>query len=524
MFLDLFVGNPLSRRLAASVVHVVAKRRVKQLDALDVPAIQDRTLLGLVRKAAGTRFGKDHGFDRVTSVTDYQAAVPVRTYEDFWTQYWQDVYPKLEGATWPDAIPYYALSSGTTSGATKYIPISREMLASNRTGALTLSSLFLAVTPKSRLMHGRFFFLGGNTDMRVEANGSRAGDLSAIAAIEISSLTNPYTFPPKELSAIADWNVKVVKLAEAAAKLNITGISGVPAWMLVLFDKLKQVTGKASVCDVWPNLELVIHGGTKFDAYREQFRRELGPAVRFQEVYPCSEGFVAAEDPRHNMLRVVPDHGIFYEFIPMGELEDGKLKSDRPVRHTLATLETGQEYAVCLTTCAGLWSYLLGDTVVFEKKSPPLLRFTGRTKYFLSAFGEHLISEELEKGIAAACQATGSSFAEFHAGPVFPTKPNTPGHHRYLVEFAGPPPADLGHFAAVLDETLNKLNEDYEAHRKNDLSMLKPEIIVVKPGGFLRWMLAHGKTPPQHKVPRMDNGGEQTKAILGWLTDHGEVA
>ncbi len=485
--------------------------------------MQEGILLDLVRKAAGTRFGKDHGFDRIANVTDYQKAVPVRTYEDFWTQYWQAVYPKLEGATWPDPIPYYALSSGTTSGATKYIPISKEMLASNRKGAVTLVSLYRSVVPRAYLMRGQFFFLGGNTDMRVESNGSRAGDLSAVAAIEISKLTNPYTFPPRALSDIADWNVKVVKLAEASAHLNITGISGVPAWMLVLFDRLKQVTGKSSVREIWPKLELVIHGGTKFDAYRDQFRRELGPDVRFQEVYPCSEGFIAAEDPRYDMLRVVPDNGIFFEFIPMGELEDGKLKSDRPVRHTLATVETGQEYAVCLTTCAGLWAYMLGDTVMFEKRDPPLMRFTGRTKYFLSAFGEHLISEELEKGIAAACQATGSSFAEFHAGPVFPTEPNKPGHHRYLLEFTGAPPADLPKFADVLDATLNKLNEDYEAHRKNDLSMLKPEIIVVKPGGFLRWMLAHGKTPPQHKVPRMDNGGEQTKAILGWLKERGEL-
>ncbi|WP_020473083.1 GH3 family domain-containing protein [Zavarzinella formosa] len=523
MMLDLLLTNPVVRSVANSTMGTLARRRVRKLDAMNVPAVQEQTLLSLVRKAAPTKFGRDHHFDRINNVTDYQSAVPVRTYEDFWTQYWKDVYPKLEGATWPDHIPYYALSSGTTSGATKYIPVSREMLASNRKAGLTTDALYRAGCPKTKVLNGKFFFLGGNTDMKRESNGSLYGDLSAIAAIEVSPMIRAYTFPPMELAGIADWEVKSWKLAEAGAKLPITAISGVPSWMQMLFDRVKQVTGKASIRDVWPNMQLVIHGGTKFDAFRDAFRRELGPDCQFIEVYPCSEGFIATEDPRHKMLRVVPDHGLFYEFIPTSELEDGKLKTDRPVRHTLATLETNQEYAVALTTCAGLFSYMLGDTVSFERKDPPLLRFTGRTKFFLSAFGEHLISEEVDKAVAAAGQATGSYAPLSHVGPVFSTTPNVPGHHRYLVEFSGAVP-DLGKFAEALDATLIKLNEDYEAHRKNDLSMLKPEIIPVKPGGFLKWMIAHGKRPPQHKLPQMDNGGELTKSIHQWLKDNGELA
>lgn len=523
MMLELFAGNPLARTMANLGMRFMGRRRVQELDAMDVAAVQRQTLLKLIRKAAATNFGRDHQFANITSVEAYQQAVPVRTYEDFWNNYWKDHYPRLEGTTWPDVIPYFALSSGTTSGATKYIPISKEMLASNRRAALTTEALFRVGQPNANLVQGKFFFLGGNTNLRQESNGSKSGDLSAISALEVASYTKPYTFPPRELSNIANWEEKVQRLAEASAKLPITAVSGVPSWMLFLFNAVKKVTGKKYIHEAWPKLQLIIHGGTKFDPYREVFQQEVGPKCSFIEVYPCSEGFIATEDPRYKLLRVVPDHGIFFEFIPMSEFQDGKLKSDRPVRHTLATLETNQEYAVALTTCAGLWSYLVGDTVSFVQKSPPLLRFTGRTKYFLSAFGEHLISEELEKAIAAASEQLGTYTAEFHVGPIFPSEPDRPGHHRYLVEFGGPVP-DLQRFATIVDDTLNKLNEDYEAHRKNDLTMLKPEMITVKPGGFLRWMLAHGKTPPQHKVPRMDNSGTQTAAMYTWLRDHGELA
>jgi hypothetical protein len=522
MLLDLLVGNPVVRRMADAGLVRYAHRRATALDQIDVPATQERTLLGLVRRARGTRFGRDHRFDEIRTVAEYQAAVPVRTYEDFWRSYWQAAFPKLEGTTWPESIPYYALSSGTTTGTTKYLPISKEMLASNRKAAFTTVALVRNAFPEAKLFNGRFFFLGGNTDLRRESNGSRSGDLSAIAATEVSSLIRPYTFPPRELSAIPDWTVKVRRLAEASAKLPITAISGVPAWLQSLFRHVKGVSGKRRVADVWPMLRLVVHGGTKFDAYRAEFRDEVGQDCHFAEVYPASEGFVATEDPRYELLRVVPDHGIFFEFVPMTDFEEGKLKSDRPVRHTLATAETGVEYAVAVTTCAGLWSYLIGDTVTFERRDPPLIRFTGRTKYYLSAFGEHLIEDEITKAVTEASTAMGARTAEWHVGPVFPTDPGKPGHHRYLIEFHTQP-ATLAGFVDVLDATLRRLNEDYDAHRHGDLSMLRPEVLDVKPGGFERWMLAHGKRPPQHKVPKMDSGGEQTQAITAWLREHGEL-
>jgi hypothetical protein len=510
--LQRLAGCSLARRAADAVLTYYARRRVAALDHGDAVAAQRRTLLRLVRAAQTTRFGRDHGFDRIRSVADYQARVPLRDYEAFWRDYWQPAFPHLRGVTWPGPVPYYALSSGTTSGSTKYIPVTRPMLVSNRRAALTTLALFLAAHPHTPLFRGRVFFLGGSTDLTRQADGSLVGDLSGIAAKEVAGVLRPYTFPPLELGLLSDWDAKVQKLAEASAGLPITAVGGVPAWLLVLFERLRRVTGKERIADVWPTLRLVIHGGTKFDPYRELFRRQIGSdAVHFQETYPCSEGFVAAEDLRHNLLRLIPDHGLFFEFVPVAELG-----ADRPARHTLAEVEPGVQYAVALTTCAGLWGYLVGDTVCFERRDPPLLRFTGRTKYYLSAFGEHLISEEVEKAVAEAAAATGAAVVDFHVGPVFPADPQRPGRHRYLVEFAAPP-ADLGRFADCVDAALGRLNADYQAHRAGDLTLLGPEVCPVRRGGFADWMRSRGQLGGQHKLPRMDNSGALTRELSAWL-------
>lgn len=540
------LGNRLSRRLADSLFINFAHRRISELDALDVAKVQAQTLERLVRQAQNTRFGRDHEFGRIRSLSDYRRLVPLRDYEAFWQEYWQPEFPNVSGITWPGAIPYFALSSGTTSGTTKYLPISREMLKSNSRAALTLLCAFAKVQPDARLFQGRLFFLGGSTNLvnlsavrgtpnaeRDPASGAprsalRApysplrspavlgGDLSGIAVCEVPGYLRPFSFPPLDLALLGDWDEKVRVLAEHSARLPITMISGVPSWLLILFHRLKEITGKATISEVWPTLRLVVHGGVKFDPYREVFRQEIGsPSVRLLETYPCSEGFVAFEDPRYDLLRLVPDHDIFFEFVPVEELD-----KDRPSRHAVQEIELGVQYAVVMTTCAGLWSYLVGDTIAFERRHPPLLRFTGRTKYSLSAFGEHLISEEVERAVAAAAQATGASVLDFHVGPVFPAQPGELGRHRYLVEF-GQPPHDLDRFAAELDDQLCRLNEDYHAHRRGGIGMDPPEVCPVTSGGFAAWMRSQGKLGGQHKVPRMDNTGTVTRQMSEWMMERG---
>lgn len=510
--LECLTGLPLARHAANRLLRRFATRRVRSLDGLSLADTQRFTLYKLIRRGRDTRFGRDHGFHTIRTIEDYQRRVPLREYEAFWNDYWQPAFPRLHDITWPGAIPYLALSSGTTSGTTKYLPVSPDMLASNRRAAMTTLALYLAAFPEAALFTGRIFFLGGSTALTPLAEDVLAGDLSGIAAREVASVMRPYTFPPLSLGLLNDWDHKVQVLAERSAHLPITLLSGVPSWMLVLFDRLKRLTGHDRISDIWPTLRVVVHGGTKFDPYRALFRREIGSdTVRYLETYPASEGFIATEDSRYDLLRLIPDHGIFFEFVPVEDL--GK---DRPARHTVANLVPGVQYAVVLTTCAGLWSYVVGDTICFERSQPPLLRFTGRTRYFLSAFGEHLISEEVERAVAEASSSCGAAAADFHVGPVFPKLPGQPGRHRYLIEFAQAP-ADVLRFAAELDSALSRINADYQAHRAGDLTMLSPEVLRVPRGGFADWLRSRGQLGGQHKVPRMDNSGRLTEELSNWL-------
>jgi hypothetical protein len=487
---------------------------VSRLDHHSPVAQQEKTLIHLIRQAANTAFGRDHGFAAIRTVADYQRQVPLRDYEAFWRDYWQPAFPHLTNVTWPGQTPYLALSSGTTTGSTKYIPVSAAMLASNRRAALTGLSWFCAAYPHASLFSGRMFFLGGNTDLTRPGPAfpqTLAGDLSGIAIREVPSILRSYTFPPLDLALLTDWEEKLDRLADQSARLPVTLVSGVPSWLLVLFERLRQLSGRERIAEVWPTLRLVIHGGTRFDPYRALFRRLVGGDVHFLETYPASEAFVAAEDPRHGLLRLIPDHGVFFEFVPVAELGQ-----DRPTRLTVADVVPGVQYAVVLTTCAGLWSYDLGDTICFEQRDPPLLRFTGRTRQFLSAFGEHLIGEEVERAVTQAAEITGAYVTDFHVGPVFPRTAGMPGRHRYLVEFARVP-REGNAFARELDAALSRINEDYRAHRSGDLTMLAPEVISLSPGSFAGWMHSRGKLGGQHKVPRLDNTGRLTEELTYWF-------
>ena len=498
-------GSTIARNLADAGLNRYAMNRVRELDAMDVAREQKRVLMNLIRKTRNTKFGRDHRFSDIETVADYQKRVPLRTYEQMWRDYWEHSYPRLQGVTWPDHVPYYALSSGTTSGSTKYIPVTYEMLASNKRGGLTDLAFFLHQHPRAPIFRGRIFFLGGSTDLKANDDGSFLGDLSGIAAREVPSAFRPYLFPSPDVALMGNWEQKVKILAEQSAKLPITVISGVPSWLLTLFEYLKQVTGKKTIAEIWPTLQLVIHGGAMFEPYRNVFREVIGnDDVAFQDTYPASEGYVAVEDLRYKMLRLLPDNGIFFEFVPADELS-----SENPTRHWAGDLEPGVNYAVVMTTCAGLFSYVIGDTVRFERRDVPLLHFTGRTKYFLSAFGEHLISEEIEKAVAMAADDTGALVVDFHVGPIFPTQPKEPGHHRYLIEFAREP-QDLARFTQRLDEALHELNKDYVAYRVGSISLGPPQVRSIKSGGFNSWMKSKGKFGGQHKVPRMDNSGTLT--------------
>jgi hypothetical protein len=508
-------GSLPARLLVSAGFHLHAQLRTRVIAALDPKRTQERALLSLIRRARDTRFGRDHGFARIRTVAEFQSAVPLRAYEALWNDYLRDCYPVFQDLTWPGRIPYLALTSGTTQGATKYIPVSREMVASNRKAAQTMVASHLAARPGSRLFFGRLFFLGGTAALEEPAPGIRQGDLSGIAAIELSEFLRPYTFPPLALALEANWDRKLALLAGQSLHERITLVSGVPSWLLMLFQRVLDLSGKSTIHEVWPNLEVVVHGGVKFDPYRSAFGQLLGSReIRLQETYPCSEGFIAFGDPGTGFLRLLVDHGVFYEFVPAVELG-----SPSPTRHWLGNVVPGVNYAIVVSTCAGLWAHVIGDTVRFESLDPPLISFTGRTRYTLSAFGEHLISEEIEAAMASAAARSLATVRDWHVGPVFE---GALGYHQYVIEFLGTP-ADPDRFRQILDGELADRNADYSAHRAEGVGLPLPALLVARSGAFDEWMRARGRLGGQNKVPRMDGSGSTTQELTNFLRQSGQV-
>jgi hypothetical protein len=487
---------------ATPLLRLYARRRRAKLAAEDAVAAQAAQLLRLLRRAEDTPFGRAHGFARIRDVAGFQSRVPARTYEDFWRDWWQPHFPHLANVTWPGAIPFFAVSSGTTSGRSKYIPVSEAMVRSNRRAALDILVHHVAHRPHSRALGGRIFMLGGSTDLTEEAPGIFSGDLSGIAVKRTPLWARPFAYPPPEVALMADWDAKIAACIAGAAKADIRVITGTPSWLQILFDRHAAATGKpATARALYPGLELLVHGGVNFAPYRARFEAFLaGSHAELREVYPASEGFVAIADegPRDG-LRLLADNGLFFEFVPVEALG-----APNPRRFWLADIETGVDYAILVTSCAGLWAYLLGDTVRFLSRRPPRLVVSGRTSYMMSAFGEHLIEAEIEEAVAKAAAAVGADVSDFAMGALFPERPGEVGRHLFVVEFATPvEPAQVDAFAQTLDARLAALNDDYRAHRAGDVGMAAPRVEAVPPGFFARWMRARGRLGGQHKVPRV---------------------
>ena len=480
--------------------------RNNQLRSFNPPDVQSRQLLSLVRQARDTSFGEDHGFSSIKSVEDYQRQVPLRYYENFWIDYWKPAFPRLANCTWPGTIPYFPVSSGTSSGTTKYIPYTQAAINSNKKAGLDLLVYHLNNRPKSRVFSGKSFILGGSTDLVEETPGIFSGDLSGIAVKTLPWWARLIYFPPPEIALLKNWEEKIDILARQSLVNNIRVLSGVPSWLLILFKKLAEVKPQSdgTIAGYYPNLEMLVHGGVNFAPYYKQFQELLrGSHAELREVYPASEGFIAIGDRGYGEgLRLNIDHGIFYEFVPLEEL-----KNPNPTRHWIQDVELDVNYAIVLTTCAGLWSYVLGDTVKFVERYPHRLLVTGRTSYYLSAFGEHLIADEIEDAISTAAETTGTSVTDFSVTPLYPDEKNTLGGHLYLVEFAGKIPTDaqLADFTASLDKKLCQRNEDYAAHRAEGFGLRTPQIQILKSGCFAAWMKSRGKLGGQHKVPRIIN-------------------
>ncbi len=485
---------------ATPLLRLYARYRLNRLATLDPVEVQRDTLRRLIRRARDTRFGVDHRFRDLRDVADYQRRVPLRTYEDFWRDYWKPVFPNLRDASWPGLVPYFAVTSGTTTGRSKYIPVTSAMLRSNAKAGADLYAFHLRARPASRIMGGRSFMLGGSTSLVREAAGVRSGDLSGITVAEMPWFARPRYFPPEEIALIEDWEEKIAVLSERSVAADIRMIGGVPSWLLLYFEQAMASSGAVDVHALYPNLELLVHGGVSFAPYRERFERLLVRSrAEMREVYPASEGFVAIADGEAGRgLRLSLDHGLFFEFVPVEELD-----RQAPTRHWLATVETGINYAVVVTTCAGLWSYVIGDTVTFVDGGKRHIVITGRTAQMLSAFGEHIIVSELDAAMAAAAHAMGRSVSDYAVGALHPAG-SARGRHLAIVELAsdGVSP-DVAEFAKVMDLTLKDENDDYRSYRADGFGLDAPEVLFVAPGTFAAWMKGRHRLGGQNKVPRI---------------------
>ena len=497
---------------------LLARRRRAQLERMDATAVQERTLLKLVRRAAETRFGKDHGFASIRSVVDFQARVPLRAWEAMWDEYYKAALPNFANISWPGRVPYLALSSGTTSARTKYVPVTEAMNRSNSRAGFDLVAYHFAAKPSSRLFDGKTFMLGGSTKLVPEAPGVWSGDLSGIAVKRMPFWARGYAFPKEEHALIGNWEEKAELMARTSLDERIRALTGTPSWILILLDRVRALRdARGEHAPAYPHLQLLVHGGVNFAPYRARFEKLFtGLDVDMREVYPASEGFIAIADRGYGEgLRLNLDHGLFFEFVPLEDM--GK---PNPRRHWIANVERDVNYAVVMSTCAGLFAYVIGDTVRFVEKRPPRIVITGRTTYWLSGFGEHLLAEQIETGVAAAANAIGADVTDYSVSAVLPEAGRERCGHLYVMEFAGAEPdeARLETFATTLDATLRHIVNDYDYYRKDGRIVL-PEIRVVPPGTFAAWMKSRGKLGGQNKVPRIINDPELWANLLGFVSD-----
>ena len=485
------------------------RQRELQRQDQDGAAPQREVLAQLLHKAKGTEYGRMHGFADTRVYEEFASRVPVNTYEELKAAIDRMRHGESD-VLWPGDVKWFAKSSGTTADKSKFIPVSREGLQkAHYQGGFDTLAFYLHNHPESRIFDGKSLILGGSHAPNYNVKDSMVGDVSAIMLEHINPLAERVRVPKKETALLPDFEEKRDRIARETMHENVTNISGVPSWMMSVLTRILELTGKEHLEEVWPHLEVFFHGGVAFTPYRKQYERLItAPAMHYMETYNASEGFFGIQDdPGDPALRLTLDYGIFYEFIPMDEF--GR---ENPSVVPLWGVETGRNYAMLISTCCGLWRYVIGDTVRFTSANPYKFVITGRTRHFINAFGEELIVDNAEQGLAYACQATGAEIAEYTAAPVF-MDADARCRHQWLIEFTRPP-ADLAQFTALLDRRLQELNSDYEAKRFKDITLQLPEVVPARPGLFHDWLRSRGKLGGQHKVPRLSNSRETIDQLL----------
>ena len=496
-----------------SVLHWLMKKRIHQIELFKKypHEVQEELLKKLISTAKDTEWGRKYDFRSIQSAKTFSERVPINTYEDL-----KPTIDRLrhgdQNLLWPEEVKWFAKSSGTTAGKSKFIPMTESSIEEcHYKGGKDLMSIYFNMFPSSTLFQGKSLVMGGSGVVQEVSNTTYyEGDLSAILMTNLPFWAQFRRTPSLEIALMDEWESKLELMAESTIDHDVRSISGVPSWMLVLLNKILKKAKKTDLKEVWPNLEVFFHGGVKFEPYREQFNAIIKPGdIMYLNTYNASEGFFGIQDQKESDdLLLMLDYGIYYEFIPTTELHKSNPKTLR-----LEDVDSGVNYAILISTNAGLWRYMIGDTVTFTSTDPYRLRITGRTKNFINVVGEELIIDNAEKALVIACSKSGAVVNEFTAAPLFKNKDIT---HEWIIEFEKEP-EDNDFFCETFDNALKSLNSDYEAKRYQNLVLQPPIVKEVPKGTFYKWMKMKDKLGGQNKVPRLSNERKYVDEILELL-------
>ena len=457
-------------------------------------------LFAIIPIDASLKLLKQYGYKNIKTIAEFKSQVPIQNYESL-LPFIERMLKGEQRVLWPTKIEWFAKSSGTTSERSKFIPVSYEAISyCHMKGGQQIMVLYCHHNPNSNVYDGKCLVIGGSNSIGEHNSQIRYGDLSAVLMKNMMRVGRLFKAPEEELMLMPDWNNKIELMAERCANENITHIAGVPTWNIVLIKRILERTGAKNILEVWPNLQLYLHGGVSFTPYETQFKQLIpSDRVQYWQTYNASEGFFGIqENPYRKDMLLLLDHGVFYEFMPLGELD-----KEKPHTLQLHEVEVNVNYALVISTNAGLWRYLIGDTIKFTTLKPYRIQVTGRTKHFINAFGEELIVDNSDAAIAEAAKITGAKVNEYTAAPIY-FSTNNNGGHEWLIEF-DVPPNSLSYFIECLDNALQKHNSDYAAKRFNNMAMKLPLVQIVTVGTFHKWLAYKGKLGGQHKVPRLAN-------------------
>lgn len=487
-----------------SILTWVMKKRIHDIELfMKYPHdVQEELRISLIAKAAKTEYGKKFGFENVNSRESFRSTIPIVSYEELFP-YIERLMEGEQNLLWPTEVRWFAKSSGTTNARSKFIPVSNEALEDcHYKGGKDLLSIYVNNYPDTKMFTGKNLVIGGSQQVNQFDKNAKSyyGDVSAVLIKNLPFWAQMVRTPSLDIALMDEWEEKIEKMAHYTIGENVTSISGVPTWTIVLLERILEIRGTSSILDVWPNLEAFIHGAVAFTPYQQLFKSLIpSDKMRYMETYNASEGFFGIQDKTDSSeMLLMLDYGIYYEFIPMEEWE-----SDHPKTLGLDEVEVNKNYAILITTNAGLWRYKIGDTVRFTSINPYRIKISGRTKHFINAFGEELIIENAEEAMALACERTSAEMENFTAGPRY-LEAGSKGSHEWIIEF-NRLPDNLDRFKRILDEKLRELNSDYDAKRHKDLALEAPLIHQVPKGTFYNWMKSRGKLGGQNKVPRLAN-------------------